>query len=38
MDSAYGKPEKQIEQVFLEVPLFPDVQILDGQGNIIEDE
>ena len=38
MDSAYGKPEKQIEQVFLEVPLFPDVQVLDGQGNVIEDE
>ena len=38
MDSAYGKPEQQIEQVVAEIPLFPDIEILDGQGNLIEDE
>ena len=38
MNSAYGKPKEQIEQRVMEMPLFPDVEVLDGWGNIIADE
>lgn len=36
MDSAYGKPTNQIETIFKEMPLFPDIDVLAGDGSLIE--
>jgi len=36
MDSAYGKPSNQVETIIKEMPLFPDIEVLNGDRSLIE--